>query len=291
MAITKARLTLMVLVTAGIGFWASSRENTFDLWLLLHTLFGTTLAALGSSVFNQLMEIDADRRMQRTRDRPLPAERFSPVPAFALGVFLCGFGIVHLAAKVNVESSALVALTLITYVLIYTPMKRVSSLNTVVGAVSGAIPPMVGWAGAFGSAGSEGLSFRTEIVFCPESFFLFALLFFWQLPHFVAINWIYREQYRDGGFVMWSNDDDDGSRTSFYALLFTVPLVVLMAQPLVYGFGGWILGVGGGLLGLWMLVLAARFRARRSKAAARKLFLYTLAYLPLVLILLVIDWR
>lgn len=290
MAITKARLTLMVLITAGIGFWASSQENGFDPWLLVHTLLGTTLAALGSSVFNQLMEIDADRRMQRTRDRPLPAERFSPVAAFGLGVFLCGFGIVHLAAKVNVEASALVALTLVTYVLVYTPMKRVSSWNTVVGAVSGAIPPVVGWVGAFGSSARDELSFRTEIVFCPESFFLFALLFFWQLPHFVAINWIYREQYCDGGFVMWSNDDEKGSRTSFYALLFTVPLVVLMAQPLAYGFGGWILLSGGSLLGLWMLLLGWRFRRSRSKADARKLFLFTLLYLPIVLVLLVIDW-
>jgi heme O synthase-like polyprenyltransferase len=170
-------------------------------------------------------------------------------------------------------------------------MKRVSSWNTVVGAVSGALPPLVGWAGAFGDAPGDGISFRTEIVFCPESFFLFTLLFFWQLPHFVAINWIYREQYRDGGFIMWSNDDENGARTSLYAILFTVPLVVLMAQPLIYGFGGWILLGGGMLCSLWMLVLAVRFRRSRSKADARKLFLFTLAYLPLVLALLVIDWR
>lgn len=290
MAITKARLTLMVLVTTGIGFWVSSKENGFEFWLLLHTLFGTSLAALGSSVFNQLMEIDADRKMKRTRDRPLPAERLSPVPAFVLGGFLCAFGMVHLATMVNVESSALVAATLLVYVLVYTPMKRTSSLNTLVGAVSGAIPPVVGWVGAFGAIGDESAPFRVNIVFSAESFFLFALLFFWQLPHFVAINWIYREQYQDGGFVMWSNDDDDGSRTSLYALVFTVPLVLLMVQPLVYGFGGWILAVGGGLLGGWMLVLGIRFRLQRSKEAARKLFFYTLAYLPAVLILLVIDW-
>jgi len=292
MAITKARLTLMVIVTTGIGFWVSSKENGFDLWLLIHTIFGTSLAALGSSVFNQLMEIDVDRKMERTRDRPLPAERLAPAPAFLLGAVLCGFGIVHLAAKVNAESSALVAVTLLTYVLIYTPMKRTSSWNTIVGAVSGAFPPMVGWAGAFGHpTQTEGVVFRWDLIFSPQSFFLFALLFFWQLPHFVAINWIYREQYKNGGFVMWSNDDDDGSKTSFYALLFTVPLVLLMAQPVVYQFSGWLLAVGGGLLGLWMLVLAIRFRKVRTKAAARKLFFYTLAYLPAILILLVIDWR
>ena len=292
MAITKARLTLMVLITTGIVCWVSAKENGFDLWLLIHTLFGTSLAALGSSVFNQLMEVDADRRMARTEDRPLPAQRLSPTAAFVLGGFLCAFGVVHLAAKVNVESSALVAATLLSYVLIYTPMKRSSSWNTVVGAVSGAFPPVVGWAGAFGPVtGEDGPPFRWDIVWCPESFFLFALLFLWQLPHFVAINWIYREQYRDGGFVMWSNDDEDGSRTSFYALMFTAPLVLLMVQPPLFGFGGWILGIGGGALGLWMLWLAVKFRRARTKEAARKLFFFTLAYLPAVLLLLVLDWR
>jgi len=132
---------------------------------------------------------------------------------------------------------------------------------------------------------------RWDIIWCPEAFFLFTLLFFWQLPHFVAINWIYREQYVDGGFVMWSNDDDDGAKTSFLAILFSVPLVLLMAQPMAYGFGSWLLLIGGGLLGLWMVWLAIRFRRDRTKPSARKLFFYTLGYLPLSLLLLVIDWR
>lgn len=280
MALTKARLSLMVLVTTFIGFWAASRSlGNFDWWLLIHTLIGSALAAAASSVFNQLIEIDIDARMKRTADRPLPARKISPTAAFVLGWVLAALGLLHLGAKVNTTAAVLTGLTLVVYVFIYTPMKQKSSFNTIVGAVSGGIPPMIGWV----AAGGE--------VWMPECWFLFGLLFLWQLPHFVAINWMYRDQYRDAGFVMWSNDDESGVKTANLAVLFSAMTLALMAVPSFYGFANLGFLIGGGLLSAIMLGLALRFRQSCTRQAARKLFFYTLIYLPLVLLLLVLTWR
>ena len=158
-------------------------------------------------------------------------------------------------------------------------MKQRSSLNTIVGAVSGGIPPVIGWV----AAGGE--------IWTPEAGFLFGLLFLWQLPHFVAINWMYREQYRDAGFVMWSNDDDSGVRTANLAMLFSAMTLGLMVMPWIYGFANLGFLVGGILLSGVMLLLAVKFRRSCTRSAARKLFFYTLIYLPLVLLLLVLTWR
>ncbi len=278
MALTKARLSLLVLVTTFVGFWLASGSGGIQWMLLAHTLFGTALAAAASSVFNQLMEMEVDARMARTADRPLPAKRLPAPAAFGIGWALAAFGLVHLGVKVNTPASMLAGLTLFLYVFVYTPMKQKSSFNTIVGAVAGAIPPVIGWVAAGGSFGIEAA-------------FLFGVLFFWQLPHFLAINWMYREQYRDAGFVMWANDDDGGSRTAILSLVFSVCLVVLFAVPYVFGFGNVVsLIVGGGLGGL-MVALAVGFGRLRTRVAARKLFFYTLIYLPLALVLLVFTWQ
>ncbi|MGI9241997.1 MAG: heme o synthase [Verrucomicrobiales bacterium] len=280
MALTKARLSLMVLVTTFIGFWAASRSlGHFDWWLLVHTLIGSALAAAASSVFNQLIEIEIDAKMKRTADRPLPARKISPTAAFVLGWVLAALGLLHLGAKVNTTAAALTGLTLVVYVFVYTPMKQKSSFNTIVGAVSGGIPPMIGWV----AAGGE--------VWTPECWFLFGLLFLWQLPHFVAINWMYRDQYRDAGFVMWSNNDESGVKTGNLAILFSAMTLALMVVPSIYGFANLGFLIGGGLLSGTMLFLALRFRQSCTRQAARKLFFFTLIYLPLVLLLLVLTWR
>lgn len=277
MALTKARLSLLVLITTFMGFWLASRDG-IQWMLLIHTLIGTALAAAASSVFNQLMEIDIDSRMKRTADRPLPSRRL-PVPAaLAIGAILGALGIVHLAVKVNAGASMLAALTLFIYVFVYTPMKQRSTLNTIVGAVAGAIPPMIGWV-----AGGGGYTI--------EAWFLFGLLFFWQLPHFIAINWMYRDQYRDAGFVMWANTDDSGGKSAVLALLFSMCITVLFALPYFYGFAGIVSLVGGVLLGGVMVALSVNFGKLRTREAARRLFFYTLIYLPLSLILLVISWK
>ncbi len=281
MALTKARLSALVVVTTFAGYWLGAR-GAIDWWLLAHTLFGTTLCALGSAVFNQMMEIDADARMARTADRPLPAQRMPAAAAFALGLVACGWGLVHLNHKVNVEAATFAAATLVCYIFIYTPLKRRSTLNTLVGAVSGALPPVIGWAAVLGPS-PAATGFRLEWVLRPEAWHLFALLFFWQLPHFLAINWMYRDEYLRGGFVMWSNDDDDGSKTSFLSILFTLCLLPVMAMPWGYGFGTWPATAGGLGITLWLLWLAWRFRRERTRPVARRLFFGTLIHLPVAL--------
>jgi len=291
MALTKARLSGLVVVTTLAGYWLGvERGGSLDGWRLAHTLFGTTLCAFGSAVFNQLIEIEADARMARTADRPLPGRRIPPAAAFMIGVVLCGWGVVHLVNKVNVEAAALAAATLVTYLFIYTPLKQQSTTNTLVGAVSGALPPMIGWAAAAGPE-TTALGFRWEWLGRAEAWWLFALLFFWQLPHFLAINWMYRDEYRRAGFVMWSNDDDSGAKTSWLALVFALCLLPVAVWPAAAGFASWLVSTGGVMLTGWLLWLALRFRRDRTRPAARRLFFATLAFLPIALILVLAGAR
>lgn len=295
----KIRLNTFVLITAFFGFvlaslrraggWGGMLEvvrsdgwaalvQAFDPWRLLHVLLGTAAVAFGSAAFNQLMEVDLDARMKRTADRPLPARRMDPLLAFALGWVLSAIGIIHLAVKVGDLAAYLTAGTLALYVFVYTPLKRLSSVNTLVGAVPGAVPPVIGWVAGGGDLGWE-------------AGFLFGLLFFWQLPHFVAINWICREEYERAGYKMWSNGDVSGHRSAVLAAIFSLALALFPLVPWLRGFGGWVWLAGGILLGLVMVVLAARFRRAGTPAAAMRLFLYTLLYLPLALGLLALGWR
>jgi heme o synthase len=292
MALTKARLSTLVAVTTLFGYWLGRYQQGLGVswWLLLHTLVGTLLCAFGSSVFNQLMEVDADRKMKRTAGRPLPARKLPTELAFVFGVGLCSLGLIHLDLKVNFEACVLAGFTLISYIFIYTPMKRRSSLNTLVGAVSGAFPPLIGWAAAHGMPAAED-GFRWALMGAPQAVFLFGLLFLWQLPHFVAINWMYREEYERGGFVMWSNGDLTGDLTSKLALLFSGLLTALMLQPQLAGFAGVGHSLGGVALGLWLVGLAWRFRKSRQRPDARRLFLATLLHLPLALGLLIFCAR
>lgn len=282
MSLTKARLSMLVVVTTLAGYIVGVRTGLgpFSGWLLLHTILGTTLAAFGSAVFNQLMEVDADSRMKRTAGRPLPAQRIPPGVAFVLGWLLSGFGVVHLGKMVNTESSALAAVTLVVYLFIYTPMKRRSVLNTLVGAISGAIPPVIGYAAAAG-AGSDGI--RWELFIEPGALFLFGLLFFWQLPHFLAINWMYREEYVKGGFVMWSNSDETGAATGFRAVYYSVALLLTTAVPPFIGLSSWWFLPPALLTAGYMVFLSFRLWKFPDRPTARKLFFYTLLYLPVVL--------
>ena len=291
MALTKARLSGLVVITTLAGYWLGvERGGHSDGWRLAHTVFGTALCAFGSAVFNQLIEIEHDARMARTAGRPLPGRRIPAAAAFVIGLVLSGWGVVHLAAMVNVEAAALAAATLVVYLFVYTPLKQRSSTNTLVGAVSGALPPVIGWAAAAGPD-PAALGFRWAWLNRSEAWWLFALLFLWQLPHFLAINWMYRDDYRRAGFVMWSNDDDSGARTSALALGFTLAMIPLAVWPAWDGFArGWVVA---GLLGLtlWLLWLAWTFRRDRQRSSARRLFFATLAYLPVALILVLAGVR
>lgn len=279
--LTKARLSTLVVVTTLCGYLAATKggEPGFPLFTLLHLMVGTGLAAFGSAVFNQLMEVDADARMERTSDRPLPARRLSAAAAFVLGWVFAAFGIVHLAVKVNLPAAGFAAATLISYLFVYTPMKRRSSGNTLIGAVSGALPPLIGWTGGGGAVVSWGAAYW------------FLVLFLWQLPHFVAINWMYREEYERGGFVMWSNGDAAGARTARLALAFSGLVLLLPVLPVATGLvAPWFLvpGMGAGGLMVW---LALRFQRSRERRDARTLFFFTLLYLPLILGASLLGWR
>lgn len=285
MVLTKLRLNTFVLITTLFGFILASKSVSglwiADWWLLFHTLLGTAAAAFGSAAFNQLMEIQQDRQMKRTANRPLPSERMNVVTAFGVGWVLCAFGLIHLGARVGTWSAYLAALTIITYVFIYTPMKRQSSANTLVGAIPGAIPPVIGWVAAGGSW-NDG-----------EAWYLFALLFLWQLPHFVAINWLCREEYEEAGYVMWSNGDVSGKKTARLALIFSACLAALAPVASLPGisYASWIFGIGGALAGIYMCLLAVKFNNSGTRESSRGLFLFTLLYLPLALGLLAFCWN
>ncbi|MBB5352344.1 protoheme IX farnesyltransferase [Haloferula luteola] len=282
MVLMKVRLNVFVLITTFFGYLLASKASGIDGWQLANTLIGTALAAFGSAAFNQLMEVDLDARMRRTADRPLPARRMDPLFAFAVGWMLSAAGIIHLAAKVNPLSAILAAVTVATYVFLYTPLKRYSSTNTLVGAIPGAIPPMIGWAAVPGHGLDGG------------AWFLFALLFLWQLPHFVAISWLCREEYEAAGYRMWSHGDVSGRRCGLLSAIFSLVLAVLPLWPWL---AGWTPGwqghaalAAGVLMGLMLAALSGRFMRDGERGSFRKLFLSTLLYLPIELACLAFAW-
>lgn len=278
--LTKARLSVLVVTTSIFGYLVAAKMNgSFSMGKLWHTTVGSLLAALGAAVFNQIMEIEPDGRMKRTADRPLPANRIPSAGAFVLGFLLSAFGVVHLVMMTNLAAAAFAAFTLFVYLFVYTPLKRVSSANTIVGAVAGALPPLIGWSAGGGDWRGAGACF------------LFSLLFFWQLPHFAAINWMYREEYIEGGFMMWSNRDESGSRTARLALFFSACLTLVGVFGALAGLVDWPFSLAIAGAGAYMCRLAFRFLRSARREDARGLFFYTLLYLPLVLILGYFGWK
>ncbi len=276
--LTKVRLNTFVLVTTFFGYFLGARAHGWDWMQLFHTILGTAAAAFGSAAFNQLMEIDLDARMARTADRPLPSKRMDVLVAFVIGVLLSAFGLVHLSVMVNKMTAVLALITLVTYVFIYTPMKRKHSVNTLIGAVPGAIPPMIGWTAAGGSLDEA-------------AWFLFALLFLWQLPHFIAINWMCREEYEAAGYRMWSNGDVSGVKSARLCIGFSACLLLLPLWPYLSGLAAWPWLVCGILLGARLIQLSRNFGQKGDRASARRLFLFTLLYLPAALTVLAICWK
>ena len=274
----KVRLNFFVLVTTFFGFLFASRGGDVEWMKLVNTILGAAAAAFGSSAFNQLMEVDLDARMKRTADRPLPSRRMDPLVAFGIGWILSAIGIIHLAVQVGNLAAYLTAATVAIYVFVYTPLKRFSSTNTLVGAIPGAIPPVIGWVGAGGALGWE-------------AGFLFALLFFWQLPHFIAINWMCREEYESVGYKMWSNGDVSGRKSGLLAAVFSLALAAVSMIPALLGFANVVWTVLGPLLALIMMALALRFSRDGERSSARRLFFFTLLYLPVALLVLLVAWQ
>ncbi len=278
--LVKLRLTLLVLLTTAVGFYMNP-QGQGGLAILVHALIGTALVASGAQALNQFLEMEYDARMTRTAGRPLPSGRLKPELALLYGGAASVIGLVYLALRVNLITSVLGALTLVSYVLVYTPLKRVTPLNTSIGAVPGALPPLMGWTAAGGDLTHISL----------QGWSLVAILYFWQLPHFLAIAWLYRDDYAQAGFAMLPLGDDTGARTSHHALCFTLGLLPVSLAPTVLGLTGAIYAAGALVLGLAFLACAFAFMRQRTHAAARRLFHASLIYLPLLLGLMIFDRR
>jgi heme o synthase len=267
--LVKARLSLLVLVTTAVGFYVGAPDQVNYL-ALFHVVFGTAAAAAGAAALNQWWERKADAMMSRTKMRPVPAGRMRPMEALILGGALSVFGVGYLAVACNALSAVLATITIVIYILAYTPLKRVSTTNTLVGAIPGAIPPMIGWAAARGQIDIGAWS-------------LFVILMLWQLPHFFAIAWMYRDDYSRAGFQMISTDDRTGERSASQSVFFCILLLVLGGLPTFLEITSWIYIPIELALGGWFVATAMRFLRMRTPAAARALFITSIVYLPLLL--------
>jgi protoheme IX farnesyltransferase len=273
--LVKARLTSLVLVTTAVGFYVGW-QGAMNWLLLANTLIATGLVAAGASALNQWLERDFDAKMRRTQSRPLPSGRLQPATVAVFGGVTSVAGLIYLALAVNLLTSVLGAVTLISYVFIYTPLKRVTWLNTAIGAIPGALPPLMGWAAARNELSGPGWA-------------LFAILAFWQLPHFFAIAWIYREDYARAGFVMLPNVDTEGKQTRQQTIGNALALLIVSVCPFLFKMAGTVYLAGAVLLGIGFLFCAIQFSRQLTLSRARQLFLASIIYLPLLLALMVFD--
>jgi len=274
--LTKPRVNLLVLVTTIIGFHLGNASGSVDYALLFNTVVGTFLVASGAAAFNQVLERDIDAKMRRTMGRPLPDGRLSAREAAWFAAALSATGLLQIGLGANWLAAGLAAATLGSYALVYTPLKRVTSLATVIGAVPGALPPMIGWAASRGALS-------------VEAWVLFAIVFFWQMPHVLAISWIYREDYERGGVRVLPVGDPDGRSTAFQMVNYAAALIPVSLLPTVVGLAGRVYFAGAIVLGIGMLALAIRFAQDRTALRARHLFLASLVYLPLLWVLMLAN--
>jgi protoheme IX farnesyltransferase len=273
--LTKPRVTSLVVATTAFGFYLGSRGG-IDPVLLFHALLGTTLVAGGTSALNQVIERDSDAKMERTRRRPLPAGRLQPVQALGFATALASAGMVYLALTVNLLTALLAAATLASYIFLYTPLKARTPLATLVGAVPGALPPLGGWAAAAGSLAAGGWA-------------LFAILFLWQLPHSLAIAWMYRDDYARGGFRLLPAVDPSGDGTVRRILGNALVLIPVSLTPALFGLTGIIYFYGALALGLFLIWHCAGILRDRGHASARRIVLASVIYLPALLLLMALD--
>lgn len=273
--LTKPRLSFMSVITAMVGYLAA-----LPYWDWVRTIClmaGTALCAGGVAALNQWMESELDAKMKRTADRPIPTGAVQPGSAFIVGWLMCIAGLALLFRQVNGMSAFLALATVVAYLAIYTPAKRWSRWNTEIGAISGALPPMIGWAAAGRSND-------------PLGWTLFAILYTWQMPHFFALCWTYRKDYAAVGMKMISVTDPSGRKVSRRTFIWTVLLVASSALPTLLGYCSWYYFAFATALGLWIMRSAFFFLdPARRETEARRLFLISIAYLPLLLTLLVAD--
>jgi protoheme IX farnesyltransferase len=273
--LTKPRITMMVLVTTMIGFFMATPGHLH--WpLIVQVLAATTLVAGGASTLNQYIERDLDALMRRTARRPLPGGRIDPTGALAFGVLSSCAGTLWLAFAANWLTGAVAAATVLSYVFAYTPMKRTSPLSTIVGAVPGALPPVGGWAAATGEV-------------APGAWILFAIVFIWQLPHFLAIGRLYRDDYSRAGYPMLPVLDTDGVTTGRHMVTWSLALIPVSLATTIVGLTGALYSIGALVLGAWFAWSSIRFLQLRTDRAAKELFLASVIYLPVLCLLMVLD--
>ena len=274
-ALTKPRLLLMVLVSCGTGFYLAL-TTTIDLVMLIHVLIGTTLIGAAANCLNQCYEAIPDSLMERTQGRPIPSKKLSRNEAGVFGIIISIVGFTYLTIAVNWTAVFIGFLTWGIYLFIYTPMKQKSVLNTWAGSVVGALPPLIGWAASGEKLGAEAWT-------------LFAILYFWQFPHFFALSWMYKEDYQKGGFRMLSFYDETGKRTGFHIISNTLILALVSLAPFQLEQFSWIYLPTAILLGLLFVSFSFAFHIRPSFERARQTFRYSIAYLPLLLLAMILD--
>lgn len=275
--LTKPRIAFMLVLTAAAGFFLGSKQS-LDYALFVNAMIGIAFLAFGVATLNQWLERHTDRLMERTAQRPLPTGRLSPQAALLFGTLQCLVAEVYLTILVNPLTAFLGLIVIVGYVLLYTPLKTRTTISTAIGAIPGAMPPLMGWTAA-----------ANEISIGAWS--LFVLLFLWQFPHFFAIAWVYREDYAKAGILMLPVVEADGKLTARQIVLFALMLVPVSLAPFFFGFAGFIYLIGAALLGIWFLFESYRAARGRTKEMARRLMFVTILYLPLIFGLMVVDYR
>jgi heme o synthase len=275
--LTKPRITILILICTAVGFWFG-RGHSLRLWTLLHALLGTALLASGTAALNQWYEVESDAKMRRTRMRPIPAGRIKPSHGFMFGVALSVAGFAELWCGTNRLAAVLGLFTLLSYLLLYTPMKRRSPACTTVGAIPGAMPPLIGYAAAHGSIGMAALT-------------LFLILFVWQFPHFDAIAWMYREDYARGGIQMLPVIEPDGGSTAKRVLLCSLLLIPISLLPSFLGMTGPVYAAAAIAAGAVLFYFGAQLGRQKTLVRARSLLFASVFYLPVLLGVMVLDSR
>ena len=276
--LTKPEINFLIVITTAAGFWmgAAAALQNFPWMPFLHTLLGTAFVASGAATLNQLIELRYDAQMRRTARRPLASGRIAPSHALWFGVLLSVSGAVYLAVATNVLASLLAALTLLSYLFLYTPLKRITPLCTLVGAVPGATPPLIGWAGACGHLDAA-------------AWVLFAIVFLWQFPHFMSIAWMYREDYRRAGYLILPASGLKDRVVAWQCLLPALGLFVVTIVPALRDESGTAYFAGALAVGGFFLYYNARFALQKSAASARQLLLTSILYLPVLFLLLALN--
>jgi len=278
----KLNISLLVIVTCYIGYYLGLRYEglkmvEYQSWIIFfYLILGTFISSSGASILNQYIEVEYDKKMNRTKNRPLPTNKINLNLAFCIGLLFSFIGPFIIWVQINLLTSLICFFTIIIYVCIYTPLKRISSINTLVGAIPGALPPLGGWVAATNEINIQGLM-------------LFGVLFCWQIPHFLALAIIYKDDYSRGGFKMLPSITQDTNKISFQILFFTMALIYTSLGIFFLNLTSFIYALGAGILGLVFLFYSSAILFDYSDLNIKRIFIFSIIYLPLLLLLILID--